>query len=200
MEHKDETAVKSLIDFFGKIISLKDEEKQIINEFFQPRLYRRRQYLLQEGDSCRHLNFVVRGCLRMYNTDEKGNIHIIQFAAENNWIADLGSLYNHTLSSFNIEALEDTMVLQIGFQHLTELYTQTPKFNRIFRVLIENAYIILQERLLQSISYSAQERYLSFTATYPHLLNRLPQTQIASYLGITPEFLSKLKTEMLKNS
>lgn len=199
MERSDETTTKPLIAFLENIIPLNSGEKQLINEYFKPRLYRKRQYILQQGDVCRRLNFVVRGCLRMYRVDEKGDIHIIQFAVENNLIADLGSLYSHTASHFNIEALEDTMVLQIEYKDLFELYTQAPKFNRIFRVLIENAYIILQDRLLQNISSTAQERYLSFTKTYPHLLNRLPQTQIAAYLGITPEFLSKIKSELLRN-
>lgn len=199
MEHKDETAVRPLIAFFENIIPLNPQEKQLVGEFFEPRLYRRRQYLLQQGDVCRCLNFVVRGCLRMYKVDEKGNIHIIQFSVEDNLISDISSLYNHTPSPFNIEALEDTMVLQISSQNLIKLYTQTPKFNLIFRVLIENTLVVMQDRLLQNISTSAQERYRMFLATYPHLPNRLPQTQIAAYLGITPEFLSKIKSELLRN-
>ncbi|HRG67153.1 MAG TPA: Crp/Fnr family transcriptional regulator, partial [Saprospiraceae bacterium] len=96
--------------------------------------------------------------------------------------------------------LEDTMVLQISYENLLNLYVQAPKFDRIFRVLIENSYVSLQKRLLQNISSSAEESYLSFVALYPHLINRLPQTQIASFLGITPEFLSRLRNRQTKKS
>src|SRR6185369_8248901 len=142
--------------------------------------------------------FVIRGLLRMYKIDEKGNMHVLQFAAENNWISDLGSFHKKKPSALNIDALEDTVVLQISYDDMISIYAAAPKFDRIFRVLIENNVIRLQERLLQTISSTAEERYQSFLETYPHLLNRLPQTQIASFLGITPEFLSRLRSKMVK--
>ena len=187
-----QASIEPLLDYFEKIIPFADEEKKLVTEKFQPRLYRKRQYVLQEGDVCKHMNFVVRGCLRMFAIDEKGNTHILQFAAENWWITDISSFYERKNSKLNIDALEDTMVLQISFENLTALYDQAPKFNRIFRVLIENSHVALQKRLLQNISSTAEERYLSFIQTYPQLSNRLPQTQIAAYLGITPEFVSRI--------
>ena len=135
----------------------------------------------------------------MYKIDDKGGTHILQFAAENNWITDLGSFYSEKSSELTIDALEDTMVLRIGHDDLISLYTQAPKFHRIFRVLIENSYVSLQKRLLQTISSTAEDRYQYFLDTYPHLVNRLPQTQIASYLGITPEFLSRLRNKRSKS-
>lgn len=146
------------------------------------------------------LYFVVRGCLRMYKIDEKGNTHIIQFAAENYWINDLGSYHGLKPSALNIDALEDTVVLQISRDDLIALYMQAPKFDRIFRVLLEKSFIRLQERLLQNISSTADERYQSFLEIYPHLMNRLSQVQIAAYLGITPEFLSRLRNKRSKAS
>ena len=134
----------------------------------------------------------------MYQVDDKGNIHILQFAAENNWVADIGSFHEKKPSKLNIDALEDTMVLQISYEDLTGLYDLAPKFNRIFRVMIENSYVVLQKRLLQNISSSAEERYLSFLQDYPHLVNRIPQTQIAAYLGITPEFVSRIRSDLAK--
>ncbi len=199
MERSDETTTKPLIAFFENIIPLNSGEKQLINEYFKPRLYRKRQYILQQGDVCKYFNFVVRGCLRMYKIDDKGDIHILQFASENWWINDNDSFHNNLPSELNIDALEDTMVLQINLQDLTYLYKKSRKFNLIFRVLLEKAYATLQQRLLQNISSTAQSRYLSFIEKYPHLLNRLPQTQVAAYLGITPEFLSRIKSEILKN-
>jgi CRP-like cAMP-binding protein len=192
--------IEPLLAYFQNLIPLNIEEKQLVFQLFKPRLYRKKQYILQEGDICNQFNFIMRGCLRMYKVDDNGNIHILQFASENWWLSNIGSFHERKPSELNIDALEDTMVLQISYENLLSLYTQAPKFDRIFRVLIENSFVSLQKRLLQNISSSAEERYLSFTESYSHLANRLPQTQIASFLGITPEFLSRLKNKQLKKS
>lgn len=198
-EKMSETA-QPLLDHFQKMIPLTEKEQGLVCEFFKPRLYRKRQFVLQEGDVCQHFNFVVRGCLRTYTIDEKGVMHILQFASENWWASDNESFHSGMPSPLNIEAIEETMVLQITRSNLISLYKKSRKFNLIFRVLLEKAYATLQRRLLLNISSSAQEKYDSFLKTYPHLLNRLPQTQIAAFLGITPEHLSKLKAEILKKS
>lgn len=192
--------IEPLLDYFQKVIRLNNDEKKLVIELFKPRLYRKRQYVLQEGDICNQYNFIVRGCLRMYKVDDKGNTHILQFAAENWWLGDIGSFHERKPSELNIDALEDTIVLQISYDNLILLYTNASKFDRIFRVLIENSFVSLQKRLLQNISSTAEERYNSFLEIYSHLSNRLPQTQIASYLGITPEFLSRLKNKQYKKS
>ncbi|SDC58051.1 Crp/Fnr family transcriptional regulator [Niabella drilacis] len=194
------SSIRPLINYFNNLIPLNDKEQDSVFTYFVPRLYRKRQYILQEGDTCAQFNFIVSGCLRMYKIDEKGNTHVIYFATENWWMIDLGSFYSKKPSELNIEAMEDTMVLQISYDNLTTLYMQAPKFNRIFRVLIENSYVALQKRLLQNISSTAEERYLAFIETYPHLINRLPQLQIASFLGITPEFLSRLRSKLSKQN
>jgi len=193
-----QASIEPLIAFFDKLIPLNKSEKDVVAEKFHPRLYRKRQYVLQEGDTCNLFHFVVRGCLRMYKIDEKGVVHILQFASENYWITDLGSFHGQKPSDLNIDALEDTMVLQISRDELVDVYQKEQKFNRIFRVLIENSFVNLQKRLLQTISSTADERYQSFIESYPHLVNRLPQTQIASFLGITPEFLSRLRNKSSK--
>jgi CRP-like cAMP-binding protein len=195
-----EASIEPLLAYFDKLIPLTKEEKELVGEKFHSRLFRKRQYLLQEGDICTQFNFIIRGCLRTYKIDEKGNTHILQFAIENNWINDLGSFHGVKPSVLNIDALEDTVVLQISRDDLVSLYKATPKFDRIFRVLVENAYVRLQERLLQNISYSAEERYQSFLELYPHLTNRLSQVQIAAFLGVTPEFLSRLRNIRTKGS
>lgn len=192
--------IAPLLDYFQKMIPLNLEEKQLVTDLFKPRLYRKRQYVLQEGDVCNQFNFIVRGCLRMYKVDAKGNTHILQFAAENWWLSNIGSFHERQPSELNIDALEDTMVLQISHANLLLLYTKAPKFDRIFRVLMENSFVSLQKRLLQNISSTAEERYLAFQDNYAHLTNRLPQTQIASFLGITPEFLSRLRNKQAKKS
>jgi CRP-like cAMP-binding protein len=188
-----QTTTEPLIEYFDRLLPLNAAEKELVREKFHSRLFRKRQYVLQEGNVCTQFNFVVRGCLRTYKIDEKGNTHILQFAVENNWINDLGSFHGMKPSALNIDALEDTVVLQISRDDLISLYIQAPKFDRIFRVLIENGFIRLQERLLQNISSTAEKRYQSFLELYPHLNNRLSQVQIASFLGVTPEFLSRLR-------
>jgi len=198
-ENLTEASIEPLLTYFAKLILLSKEEKELVKEKFKSRLFRKRQYLLQEGDVCTQFYFVVRGCLRMYKIDEKGSVHILQFAAENWWIIDLGSFHSLQPSVLNIDALEDTMVLQISRDDLISLYTAAPKFNLIFRVLIENSFVKLQERLLQTISSTTEERYQSFLERYAHLTNRLSQMQIASYLGITPEFLSRLRSKQGKS-
>ena len=192
------SSAEPLLEYFSRSFPIDEEEKELIRAKFHSRLFRKRQFVLQEGDVCTQFNFVIRGCLRTYKIDEKGSMHILQFATENNWISDLGSFHKKKPSALNIDALEDTVVLQTSYDELISLFTAAPKFDRIFRVLIENNVIRLQERLLQTISSTAEERYQSFLEIYPHLLNRLPQTQIASFLGITPEFLSRLRSKMVK--
>lgn len=189
-------SVDPLLSYFNELIPLTRDEVEMVTAKFQPRLYRKKQFVLQEGDICTQFNFVVRGCLRMYKIDDQGTVHILQFASENNWINDLGSFHQLKSSALNIDALEDTVVLQISHSDLISLYMAAPKFDRIFRVLIENGFIRLQDRLLQNISSTAEERYQSFLGVYPHLSNRLSQVQIASFIGITPEFLSKLRKKI----
>lgn len=187
-----------LLNYFDKFIPLNNEEKEFVKAKFNARLFRKRQPVLQEGDVCTQFYFVVRGCLRMFKIDDQGLIHILQFASENNWINDLGSFHQVRPSALNIDAVEDTVVLHISHADLISLYIAAPKFDRIFRVLIENGFIRLQERLLHSISSTAEERYQFFLEVYPHLINRLSQVQIASFIGITPEFLSKLRNKLSK--
>ena len=134
--------------------------------------------------------------MRLYALDQKGTEHNLLFAAENEWIADISSFHSGQPSQLFIEALEPAVILQIDQQDLYFLYLALPKLDRIFKVIVENKYVELQNRVLQTISSTAHERYLAFLAQYPHLALRLPSTQIASYLGITPEFLSKVRREL----
>ena len=157
---------------------------------------KRKQLILQEGDVCRHYSFVVSGCFKMYGADTSGKEHNIQFASENEWISDIGSFHSEKGSLLFIEAIEPSVILQLEKSNLIYLYTHYPKFNRTFRVIIEDKFVELQNRVLQKISSTAEERYLSFLDQYPQLANRLPNNQIASYLGITPEFLSKIRNNI----
>jgi len=188
---------EQIIAYFGNYLPLDDQEKEALISKLLERKIKRRQYILQENDICRHFTFVVHGCFKMYAIDKNGYEHNLQFAAENDWIADISSLHKEHPSQLYIEAIEPSVVLQIEKNNLWDLYNRYPKFDRNFRVIIENKFIELQNRVLQNISSTAPERYKTFLEQYPNLSNRLPNTQIASYLGITPEFLSKVRSGKL---
>jgi CRP-like cAMP-binding protein len=189
---------KPLIDYFENYLPFNEEEKSIVEEVFKERRVKRRQFILQEGDVCTLNTFVVEGCFRMYFVDEKGKEHTIQFAIENWWIGDIGSFHSNTPTKLNIEALENSIVLQIKKEDQLKLFVDYPKFNRIFRVLAENAMVGLQRRVLQNISSTAEERYLDFLERHPQLFNRISNVQIASYIGVTPEFLSTIRKKLVK--
>lgn len=190
--------MQALITHFQHYLPLSEEEIRLIEHKVTQRNVKRRQMILQEGFVCKHYSFVVSGCFRMYGLDDKGYEHNIQFAAEGDWISDIGSFHSQKPSKLFIEAIEPAEIIQIEQQELYFLYRNIPKLDRIFKVLIENKFVELQTRVLQTFSSTAQERYLSFLEQYPHLSNRLPNTQIASYLGITPEFLSKVRKDLSK--
>lgn len=189
--------VQPLIEYFKNYLPLNDEEINLLTERATQRQIKRRQMILQEGFVCKHYTFVEKGCFKMYGIDEKGTEYNLKFAAENDWIADLGSFYSEKPSKLFIEAIEPSTILQIEKQDLLYLFTNVPKFDRIFRVIVEEKFIELQNRLLQSFSSNAHQRYLDFLEQYRELALRLPNTQIASYLGITPEFLSRIRGEKL---
>jgi CRP-like cAMP-binding protein len=187
-----------LIKHLESYIPLKDKEKILLEGKFSSQKIKKKQKILLEGTVCRHYTFVATGCFRMYGIDDGGYEHNIQFAAENDWIADIGSFHKKTASKLYIEAIEASTVLQVEQQDLYYLYLNILKLDRIFKVIIENKYVELQNRVLQNFSSTAEQRYMSFLEQYPTLSNRLPNTQIASYLGITPEFLSKIRKNLSK--
>lgn len=190
--------MQALVDHFQQYIPLNEEEKKLLESRIMTKKIKRRQMILQEGFVCKHYTFVVEGCFKLYGMDDKGYEHNIQFAAEGDWIADIGSFHSQKPSHLFIEAIEPSEIIQIEQQDLYFLYINIPKLDRIFKVIIENKFVELQNRVLQTFSSTAQERYLSFLEQYPRLSNRIPNTQIASYLGITPEFLSKIRKDLSK--
>ncbi|MGN8035160.1 Crp/Fnr family transcriptional regulator [Chitinophaga sp. 22321] len=190
--------MENIINHFKKYLPLNNEEIQALTSRITERKIKRRQFLLQEGDVCKYFTYIQSGCFKMYGVDDKGVEHNLVFAAEDDWISDISSLHRELPSKLYIEAIEPSVVLQISKGDLWYLYTNFPKFDRNFRVIIEDKYIELQERLLQTFSATALDRYERFMDQYPHLANRLPNTQIASYLGVTAEFLSKIKNDRFK--
>jgi len=188
--------IEKLIAHFQAYLPLDQEEIQELSSRIKVRKIKRRQFILSHGEKCKHYNFVVSGCFKMYKVDPAGKEHNLLFASENQWITDIGSFHSEHPSELYIEAIEPSVIIQIEKKDLLYLYANYPKFDRNFRVIIEDKYIELQNRLLQTISSTAEERYLSFLDQYPHLINRLPNTQIASYIGITPEFLSRIRKDL----
>ena len=184
-----------IVEYFKNYLPLDKEEIKLLDERTKRRQIKRRQMILQEGFVCKHYSFVVAGCFKMYGTDEKGYEHNISFAAENDWIADLGSFYSEKPSKLFIEALEPSSILQIEKTDLLFLFVNVPKFDRNFRVIAEEKFIELQNRLLLNFTSNTQQRYTEFLEQYPNLAMRLPNAQIASYLGVTPEFLSKVRAQ-----
>ncbi len=182
-----------IIKYFDKYLPLDDSEKEALKSCLIERKIKRKQYILQEGDICKYFTYVAEGCFKMYGIDNLGVEHNLLFAAENEWLADIDSLHKERTSRLFIEAIEPSTIFQVSKSDLWHLYNNYPKFDRNFRVIIEDKYIELQNRLLQTFSATAYERYESFIEQYPNLATRLPNTQIASYLGITPEFLSKIR-------
>lgn len=188
--------MQPIIAYFEKYLPLSETERELILARTKKRNIKRRQMILQEGFVCRHYTFIIKGCFKMYGVDDRGIEHNIQFAAENDWIADIGSFHSKKSSKLFIEAVEPSEVIQIEQQDLYFLYINIPILDRIFKVIIEKKYVELQNRVLQNISFTAQQRYVNFLEQYPNLASRLPNVQIASYLGITPEFLSKIRKDL----
>lgn len=188
-----------IINYFSNVLPLDNEEIDALKKAFKERRIKRRQFILQEGDICKLNTFVVEGCFRMYFVDEKGKEHNIQFAVENWWIGDIGSFHSEEPSKLYIEAIENSIILQIKKQDQLDLFVNYPKFNQIFRVFTENALVAFQRRVLQNISSTAEERYLDFVKRHPYFFNRISNVQIASFLGVTPEFLSTIRKKIAKS-
>lgn len=185
---------------FDRYLALDEAERKALKERSRVRRLKKRGFLLQEGEVCRSYAFVVEGLLRMYEMDAKGVDHNLQFAQVNEWIVDIGSFHAEKPSSLFIEALEPSTVICIDHADLLQLYTEHPKFDRNFRVIIEDQFVELQQRMLRRNASSAEQRYAHFVERHPALAARVPNVHIASYLGVTPEFLSRLRAKTVKRS
>ncbi|HJW17525.1 MAG TPA: Crp/Fnr family transcriptional regulator [Flavisolibacter sp.] len=174
-------------------ISLTEGEFKYCKSLFKPKKLRKREYFLQEGDVCKYQAFIEKGILRSYTVDEKGTEHILQFATEGWWMADLSSYITGEPSLYNIQAIEAAELLLISKSSWDELMLTIPKFEHYFRILIQNHLVATQKRLMQSLSETTEEKYIKFSKAYPACLQRVPQHMIASYLGVSRETLSRLR-------
>lgn len=180
----------------SKRIALTEEEFERCTTYFIPKRLRKHHFLLQEGEVCTAMAFVSKGCLRCYSVDAKGDEHIVQFAIEDWWISDPYSLLTGEPSEYNIDALEDSELLLLDRRSEERLLSEIPKFERLFRLLLENRFVATQRRITAALSVPAEERYLGFLKAYPEIVSRVAQAHIASYLGITPQSLSRIRREL----
>jgi CRP/FNR family transcriptional regulator, anaerobic regulatory protein len=181
-----------ILQHVAKHISLTEEEQLFFTSLLQTRKLKRKQFLAQEGDVAKGPAFVTEGLLRIYSIDKNGFEHVIQFAPAGWWAGDVQSMLTQQPGNLYIDALEDSEILWFWKSDLDKLYATVPKFERFFRILAENAIASFQNRLVNMLSLPAAERYNTFCKLYPSLIQSLPQKQVASYIGVTPEFLSKM--------
>ena len=184
-----------LYNKINKIVSINEKEFQRFKSLFSTKKLRKRQYFLQEGDVCKYQAFVIKGIMRSYTIDEKGSEHILQFASEGWWAADLSSYLTNEPSFLNIDALEDVELLLLTRSSWQQAMEEIPSLEHYFRIIIQNHLVATQKRLLQSFAETADEKYNRFLQAYPECVQRLPQHQIASYLGITRETLSRIRNQ-----
>jgi CRP-like cAMP-binding protein len=185
--------------FFNKLnekISFSEEEQEIIKGYLTPKKLRKKQYLLPEGDICKSIAFVQKGALREYTVDEKGVEHIFQFALEGWFISDLYSFITAEPATYHIDALEDSELLLITKSAQDEILRRVPKYETFSRMLLTGAYLAMQKRITSIISLSLEDRYLYLTKLYPDIVQRVPQHMIASYMGLTPETLSRIRKKI----
>jgi len=180
-------------------ISLTNQEKSYFLSLLKEKKVAKKELILQQQQACKEINFVQTGILRAFHMDTTGKESTIMFAVSDWWITDMYCFINQKPAMLAIEALEDSSVLQLQKDHLDDLYHKVPKFERFFRIMMQNAYIREQLRTIENLSLPAEERYYNFLQKYPEAVKRIRQKQIASYLGITPEFLSLIKSKQ-KNS
>jgi CRP-like cAMP-binding protein len=186
--------------FFSHIlekVSLTDKEKELLKTYFTFTKLRKKQFLLKEGEVCNYLSFVEKGLLKSYNIDEKGVEHVNLFAWEGWWTSDLASFFKEENAIFSIDAIEDSEILKITLADFEKMTLELPVMDRYFRILFQNSLFTKERRLLGSVTYSAEEKYLQLAESNPLLLQRVPQNLIASYLGITPETLSRIKKNIM---
>lgn len=184
---------KIILQNISKHITLTEEEQSYFLSLLKEKTFKNKQYIAREGDVCKHVTFINRGCCRTFNIDKNGFEHILNFASQDYWIGDLYSIITQKPGLLFIQAMEETEVIQIAKSDLNNLYIKIPKFERMFRILAENAYVETQNRVMERLGLTANERYAIFIKKYNAIIHLLPQKQIALYLGVTPEFFSRMK-------
>lgn len=189
-------AKDKLIAHLRGIIQLSPNDEVIVRNSFKEICLEKKEVLLFIGETSSHMQFIAEGCLRAYYMDEEAKEHIVQFGVEGWWVNDLYSYLTNTPAKQFVQALEKSTVLQIHRDTLNILYNEVPAIERFFRLKFEKAYVAFQERTIDAMAKTADERYLEFRTKYRDIEQRVPQYMVASYLGITPEFLSALRKNL----
>jgi CRP-like cAMP-binding protein len=184
-------------NYLSAKLTLTEEEYSFWGALQVERKLEKGEYLLRAGDISKYLAFVLKGCLRLYSIDAKGREHILQFAPEDWWVGDIESFSKNKSSLYFIDAMEDSEVLLIDHPSQERLFREIPAAALFFQELMQNRQAATQKRIIFSMSASAEDRYVDFLKTYPHFAQRVPQHMIASYLGITPESLSRIRKQVL---
>ena len=187
---------EELVKSLRSRINISDEGIDLLKRKLIPKKARKRQFLLNAGDVCQYMIFVERGLLRSFSDDRNGSEHIMQFATEGWWISDMASFFSRESSKYNIEALEESELLLMSKEVMDELLNEIPPIQRYFLNLMQNHIIALQRRINVVQSMSAEETYLKLMDVNPDLINRASQQHISSYLGITPETLSRFRRQV----
>ena len=182
----------------ARFIQLTAEELELFHSLLQFKKVKKKQFLLQEGEVCDFEAYLLKGCCRSYYLDKEGTETILLFAVEDWWVSDLSSFSEQTPSNMFIETVEDCEMLLINYANKMQLFEQVPKFEKFYRLLVQRSLGVLQKRFYASVSQTAEERYLAFMEKYPHIVQRVPQHQIARYIGVSQEFLSKVRSNMYK--
>jgi CRP-like cAMP-binding protein len=188
----------AILKNIAKHITLDEKDAARFTSLLSYREVKKKESLLREGELCRNINYVQSGVLRAYYLDKEGNENIIMFAINDWWVTDIYSFATGNPAVMHIDALENSGIFQLSKNDLETLFREVPGFERFFRIIMQNSYIREQLRSIQNLSLSAEERYLNFTQKYPDFMQRISQKQIASYLGITPEFLSVIRSKLRK--
>lgn len=187
-----------LIKNITKQIELSSQEEILIKSKFKLRKTKNKEILVDFGEVCTNTFFVNQGCLRSYARDSNGTEHTISFAPTDWWIGEMGSYISGEPATLSIEAIEKSEILFIEKNDYEDLFIKIPKLETVFRKLLERSVVAYQKRLIDNLSKTAEERYINFSNKFPQLVNTIPQKLIASYIGVTPEFFSKMKATMLK--
>lgn len=187
-----------LLNNISRHIILSEKDRKTIASRFTLREIKKKDFLLKEGHVAKDVAFVLSGCLRSYSVDENGFEHILQFAPSDWWITDMYSFISQKKAYLNIEVINSGEVALLSRHNQLQLFDEVPSLERYFRIITENALVSSRQRLIDNLSLTARQRYEQFCITYPTMVNDIPQKLIAAYIGVTPEFLSKMRSELLK--
>lgn len=187
----------NLINHIKRYVELSEPEIQILYKYIKPVSLKKKEYLLKEGQVCRSLYFVEKGCLRMFFINNKTTEQITQFALDGWWISDYFSFMDNTPSDYYIQTIEKSEIISIDSLIFDELLSKIPALERYFRMMMQRALAATQLRSKYVYELSKEEFYLHFCTSFPDFVQRVPQYMVASYLGLTPEYVSELRKKKI---